>query len=161
MKRVLITGMSGAGKSTVVAELAARGYRAIDLDSDAWSAWVRVDGDPTGAKAGHDWLWRESKLDRLLAEEASEDLFVSGCAANMGRFLPRFDHVVLLSAPTEILVQRLLSRTNNSYGKRPEEIAQVLENLRLIEPKLRKAADHEVDAELPVEGILAKVLTLL
>jgi dephospho-CoA kinase len=30
MKRVLITGMSGTGKSAVVEELAARGYRALD-----------------------------------------------------------------------------------------------------------------------------------
>jgi dephospho-CoA kinase len=32
VKRVLITGMSGTGKSTVIAELAARGYNAADTD---------------------------------------------------------------------------------------------------------------------------------
>src|ERR687897_3236226 len=48
VRRILITGMSGTGKSTVVSELAARGHRAIDLDSDTWSEWVRVDGNPTG-----------------------------------------------------------------------------------------------------------------
>ena len=38
MKQVLITGMSGTGKSTVVRALAARGYRAIDLDCDHYEA---------------------------------------------------------------------------------------------------------------------------
>ena len=33
MKRVLITGMSGTGKSAVIQELASRGYPAHDLDS--------------------------------------------------------------------------------------------------------------------------------
>ena len=32
MKRVLLTGMSGTGKSTVINELAARGYKAVDID---------------------------------------------------------------------------------------------------------------------------------
>ena len=32
MKRVLLTGMSGTGKSTVINELAARGYKAVDTD---------------------------------------------------------------------------------------------------------------------------------
>ncbi len=39
MKRVLLTGMSGTGKSTPIHELAARGYKAIDTASDEWSEW--------------------------------------------------------------------------------------------------------------------------
>ncbi len=62
MKRVLITGMSGTGKSAAVAELVARGYNAVDLDSDEWSEWVPVDGNPTGANPGHDWMWREDSV---------------------------------------------------------------------------------------------------
>jgi len=44
MKRVLITGMSGTGKSSVIEELAARGHRAYDLDTPEWSRWI--DADP-------------------------------------------------------------------------------------------------------------------
>ena len=40
MTRVLITGMSGAGKSTALAELARRRYRVIDADLPAWSIEV-------------------------------------------------------------------------------------------------------------------------
>jgi putative protein kinase ArgK-like GTPase of G3E family len=42
VKRVLLTGMSGTGKSTVIGELATLGYKAIDTDADEWSdclAW--------------------------------------------------------------------------------------------------------------------------
>ena len=41
MIRVLITGISGTGKSTVTAALAAHGYRAIDADLPAFSHWAR------------------------------------------------------------------------------------------------------------------------
>ncbi|WP_205783831.1 hypothetical protein [Microbacterium sp. 10M-3C3] len=40
MASVLITGMSGAGTSTLLAELAARGHRTVDTDLDGWT-----DGD--------------------------------------------------------------------------------------------------------------------
>ena len=52
MKRVLLTGMSGTGKSTVIGELRARGYSAVDMDEPGWSE----DG-PDG-----DWVWREDHI---------------------------------------------------------------------------------------------------
>lgn len=42
MTRVLITGMSGTGKSTVIAELAARGYHVVDADEEGCSEIVAV-----------------------------------------------------------------------------------------------------------------------
>ena len=57
MRRVLLTGMSATGKSTLAAAIAARGYRAVDLDTDAWH-WVDVvDDTPPGTpvEAGRDW----------------------------------------------------------------------------------------------------------
>src|SRR5215469_11582320 len=42
VKRVLITGMSGTGKSSVIHQLAARGFDAVDLDCDEFSHWVEV-----------------------------------------------------------------------------------------------------------------------
>ena len=160
MKRILITGMSGTGKSTVVAELAARGHHAIDLDSDTWSEWVQVEGNPTGAKPGHDWLWNETKLAMLFAEATSETLFVSGCASNMARFVGCFDDVVLLSAPIGIMLDRVRLRTNNPYGKQDAEIAQIKENVRRFEPRLRRIASHEIDTTIPIRDVLEAILKL-
>ena len=50
MKRVLLTGMSGTGKSSVIRELAARGFKAIDTDSDEWSAFVIAHVRPGGLR---------------------------------------------------------------------------------------------------------------
>ena len=97
MKRVLITGMSGTGKSSVIQELAARGYQAYDLDTPEWSEWI--DNDPrdmlTPAE-GKDWVWREDRVHALLSKPADGTLFIGGCAENMAQLFPLIDAVVLL-----------------------------------------------------------------
>lgn len=44
-------------------------------------------------------------------------MFVAGCEKNQARFHTQFDHIVLLGAPVETLVERLATRTSNPYGK--------------------------------------------
>jgi dephospho-CoA kinase len=150
MKRVLLTGMSGTGKSAVIRELAARGYKAIDGD-EGWSE--------TGPEG--DWIWREERVQRLLSTADGEVLFFSGCATNQGKFYSRFDHIVLLSAPAPVIIERLRSRTSNTYGKDPEEIALVLHHLETVEPLLRKGAHHEIDTRAPLDEVAAAVLRLV
>jgi RimJ/RimL family protein N-acetyltransferase len=111
VKRVLITGMSGAGKSLLLHELAARGYRTVDTDYGAY--FQIVDGES---------LWREDRISALLASAPDElpgVLFVQGTTRNQVLFYPRFDHIVLLSAPPEVLTERLAARTTNPYGRIP------------------------------------------
>jgi len=159
MKRVLLTGMSGTGKSTLIDELAARGYKAVDADSNEWSEWVNVAGEgPEGLDAGRDWVWREDCIQHLLSIDDAEILIVSGCASNQGKFHAQFDHIVLLSAPSEVLVRRLATRTNNPYGKQPDEVAQVLRYVQTIEPLLRRGASLEVDTSVPITQVIATIL---
>ena len=44
MKRVLLTGMSGTGKSTVIEKLSELGYADVDQDHPDWSEYD-VEGD--------------------------------------------------------------------------------------------------------------------
>src|SRR5262245_40282788 len=164
MKRVLLTGMSGTGKSTVIGELAAHGYKAVDADCDEFSEWVEVRGDSEAAgspvEADRDWVWRADRIQALLSTEDVDVLFLSGCASNMGKFLPQFDHIILLSAPAGVTVERLGTRTNNAYGKRPDEVARVLSLKETVEPLLRRAAGHEIDTDAPLDEVVTTVLRL-
>ncbi|HMQ34281.1 MAG TPA: AAA family ATPase [Chloroflexaceae bacterium] len=159
MKRILLTGMSGTGKSTLLAKLArsafaalaARGYLAVDMDEPGWSEHAADD----------DWIWREDRVQEFLVQEVGDALFVSGCATNQVKFYPQFDAIVLLSAPASVLIERLATRTNNQYGKHPDELAEVLVYLETVEPLPRRRATHEIDTSAPFEEVLATVLRIV
>ena len=160
MKRILLTGMSATGKSTLVRELAARGYKAIDLDHPDWSEFRPASGGP-GEEPWQEWVWQEDRVRELLATNDAEVLFVSGCASNQGRFYPQLDHVVLLSAPTPVLIERLATRTTNDFGKRSEELARILGDIEAVEPRLRRGATLELDTSAPLEQVVSAVLVLV
>jgi len=137
--------MSGTGKSTVLAELRNRGYVAVDTDHDGW---VLPDG-----------TWDEDRMAQLLARHP--DLVVSGTVDNQGRFYDRFEHVVLLSAPLPVLLERVTGRTDNPYGRTAEQRAEIAHYLETVEPLLRRGASVELDGRRPPSALADAVEELV
>jgi shikimate kinase len=142
--RVLLTGMSGTGKSALVRELRRRGYAAYDAD-DGFSE-PRADGR---------WGWRVDLVGELLTATPDRLLFFAGCSEEQIE-LP-FDYRVLLTAPRSVLLQRLDTRTGNSYGRENRQRAQILADLAEVEPLLRRSADLVLTTTVPQQE-LAEVL---
>ena len=145
MSRVLITGMSGVGKTTALYGLSRRGYRTIDTDYDSW---VLPDG-----------TWDEPRMSALLASDSF--LVVSGTVENQGRFYVRFTAVVLLSAPVEVLIERVSIRKNNPYGNSEADQSAIRQNILDVEPLLRNGATLELDARRPVPELADEVERLI
>jgi len=156
MTKVLVTGMSAAGKSTLIAELARRGYNAVDLDDPRWSEHgiAEYSGE-------REWLWREDAVRHLLDAHDSSTPFVAGCASNQPSFYARFGHIVLLSAPGAVMLKRLATRTNNPFGKHPEELERILRNKQTVEPMLRRIATLELDGTSPLDNLVRALVGLI
>ena len=71
---VVVTGMSGVGKSTALAELSRRGYATVDSDCGPWIEVVA--GEP---------LWRESLIEALLEQPRERPLFIQGVLDALAR----------------------------------------------------------------------------
>jgi hypothetical protein len=143
--------MSGTGKSAALELLGERGHRVVDTDTDQWSCWV------ASADGSRDWIWREEAIGELLSSHRDGHLFVAGCKTNQGRFYPQFDRIVLLSAPVDVLLARIATRTSNPYGKRPDERALILRHVAEVEPRLRATADFEIDGSAPLLEVVLEL----
>ena len=148
MAIVLVTGMSGTGKSTVLVELARRGHKVVDTDYGDWCEFV-----PLADLSGSEQLWREDRIDALLSEHTEGALFISGTVSNQGKFYQRLDAVVLLSAPLEVILERVATRITNPYGKTTEQRAEIVHYLATVEPLLRARATAEIDARRPINEV--------
>jgi len=85
-------------------------------------------------------------------------LFLAGCEANQVAFSPRFDHIMLLSAPRAVIVTRVTGRTNNRFGQEPGELEHIPDDLGNVETQLRRGVTAEVRTDRPLGDVVADVL---
>ena len=159
MARILLTGMAGTGKSAALAELAERGYRVVDTDEPGWKEYRPYD-EPLDELHRGDWLWVEERITRLLDSDDDRPLFVAGGVRNQAKFYDRFDAIVLLSAPADVILERVAHRTTNDYGKTALERAEILADLAEVEPLLRAGCTHELDATRPLGDTVADLIAI-
>lgn len=159
MSKTLVTGMSGTGKSSALAELARRGYRVVDTDDPGWREY-RKHAEPVDELHLGEYLWVEERIAAVLDSDDGRSLFVAGGARNQSKFYDRFDAVVLLSAPADVILDRVARRTTNNYGKSPLERAMIVADLAEVEPLLRAECTHELDASRPLDEVVADLITI-
>jgi len=159
MSRILVTGISGTGKSSALAELARWGYRVVDTDDPGWREY-RKHAEPVDELHVGEYLWVEERMTALLDSDDGRSLFVGGGAKNQSKFYDRFDAVVLLSAPADVMLDRVARRMTNNYGKTALERGMILADLAEVEPLLRAACTHELDASRPLDEVVADLIAI-
>ncbi len=157
MNNYLIEGLSGTGKSAVCRELQKRGYRAID--SDEGFAYFR---DPETGLSTEEvnqfyLTWNKEKVDRALRHTINPT-FVCGGIVNLEDFARYFKKTLILQVDDETLRFRILNRTGNDFGKKPEDLARQLEWNKGVEEYARQKGAVLVDATLPLEKVVDKIL---
>ena len=154
-----MTGLSATGKSSALAELGRRGYRVVDTDAPGWREYRKY-VVPLDELHRGEWLWVEERITGLLDSSDDRSLFVGGGARNQSKFYDRFDAVVLLSAPADVMLDRIARRTTNNYGKTALERAEILADLAEVEPLLRAGCTHELDASRPLDEVVADLIAV-
>ena len=137
--------MSGAGKSSVVAELRQRGYDAHDVDAGLTHL------DPTDER----WHWDVPGVQALL--DAADDLvLIAGCSEEQRAWA--WDLRILLTAPADVLLSRVATRPGPGFGKSTDERALVLADIAEVEPLLLASADVVLDTRRPLPEVVDAVL---
>jgi len=167
--KVLITGISGTGKSTVAKALAEQEYKTIDVDKvDGLCHWFhRETGVVVDYKAelnaefvkSHAWLCDRKKLEQLIS--SNKTVLVFGMADNFNELEELFDKTILLQCSPEMFLDRIMQREDNEFGKHPEIQQLLLETYKEFECRAIKVGAVVVDASKHVDEVVNDIRKLL
>jgi gluconate kinase len=150
----LVEGLSATGKSSVYDELTRRGYSALSTDR----TWAYSAEPSAGAPSRHDnWKWDKTKAIEALKSDEADILFVCGSSRNRDDFLPHFSKIFNLKVDDETMMRRLADRTNNDFGKKPEEVQLMVALNREGE---KPAGAIDIDASKPLKEVVDEILGL-
>ena len=172
MPFIYITGIFGSGKSAIRQELMKRGYVAYDIDEDHFRAWYNKDTD---RRAEEQKEWKDTSIDwrrrywlkierpkiELIAEMSkSQDkpVFLCGTTPNDNDVWDLFDEVISLSISNEEIVKRLASRTNNDYGKHPDDLKDILGWNETTDERMASYGAIIVNAEQPLGSVVDEII---
>ena len=135
-----------------------RGYKAIEGDEELAYYGDPKTGEPS-EKSPMNWIWHKEKTNKHLQSEGIEPVFICGGAMNQNDFIHHFKKIFVIIIADETLKQSLADRTNNDFGKHPDELALQLEwNAGALRNAEQKGAVI-IDATKPVEEVVDEILT--
>ncbi|GAA0905128.1 hypothetical protein Vau01_066490 [Virgisporangium aurantiacum] len=167
-----MTGVSGAGKSTVACRLSAWGHRAVSLDGDGrLCSWAALDGrrvvrpaEPDAAwLASHRWVWDVTRLDEIIAAacgDGVETLWLCGQAANAGELVDRFDACFLLEIDQATMRHRMTvgAGRGNDFGRVGASLDVALAGYREFIVTWRRLGAVPVDAMQDIDQVCEDLL---
>lgn len=171
-----ITGNSGSGKSTALAELRQRGYEAYDVD-EAGPATAKWHNNETGfvhpkssVKAAdrtpeflvaHSWKVPRHEVELLAKASIAKNVFLGGSIANELELQDLFDTIFALVIDDATLRHRLAVRTNNDWGKNPHELEMTVAVNHEVDETYRKYGYVILDASQSTDAVVTDILKYL
>lgn len=166
----LVTGVSGAGKSTVARRLCQWGHRAVSMDGDSrLCAWTSRDGRPVTRPAepdavwlaAHQWMWDPRRLDQIIAEAGSEGvevLWLCGHATNALQLADRFDISFLLDVDQQTMIQRMGNQRRNDFGRVGDTLRAAVASHTEFVAAWRRHGAITIDATQDLDTVVDELL---
>ena len=168
-KAILVTGVSGTGKSTLGKKLRELGYTVHDIEN---IPGMFTTTDTRTGEVLHEWDTNNLEqiknlkfncsaevLKRLIKEETHSLSFYCGTATNIEEIIPLFEKVVLLQANPEIVRERLSTRTTHDFARAPNMQDWVMGEIKgPFEDTLKRAGALVINADGTVEETSERVL---
>lgn len=170
--KILITGISGTGKSTIVNALNKRGVVSIDLhDVPGLFFWQdketkeKVEYFPVHSRewfGAVDRLCDISRLKEILNQYTSIVMAGTISGSNQKEFLSLFDKVILLQCNPETIINRMKTRINKSgYGKTLAEQEDNIEWQKEFDPQLLLSGATPVSTEGIIDDVVQKIVEII
>lgn len=167
-KSILITGISGTGKSAICDELIKRGYNAHSIeeinDLFAWHHKETKKKITERFKSNlentlkHDWLCDIEKLKELMAKNSKGTVFYCGTGGNINDLIPYFDKTFLLVANEDNLRYRLSNRTSNDFARTSDVQDWVFSWKKWWEDQMVKLGAEVIDTNRDLVSVVDDII---
>ena len=170
-KAILITGMSGTGKSTLGKYLSQAGYTVHDIENipgmftttDARTGKVLTEWDTNNLEEVKHLVFSCNKdiLSQLIAQETNDVSFYCGTATNILDIVSLFDKIILLQASPDTVRHRLSTRTTHDFARSSQMQDWIIEIKKDFEDGLIQKGALVVDADGSIESTMQKVVEVI
>lgn len=167
-KAILITGMSGTGKSTLGKSLKDSGYIVHDIENisgmftttDLRTGEILTEWNTNDLNQIKHLVFacNKEKLSELIKEETGELSFYCGTATNITDIISLFDKVILLQANPKTIRYRLSTRKTHDFARDPEMQDWIIEIKKSFEDSVIQGGAISIDANGSLEETVQKVL---
>lgn len=166
-KSILITGVTGTGKSTLCEELNRKGHKAYSIEDMA--GFFSMVSKKTGKAANidtrdlkeirkYDWVCNKRKLQNLVRRNKRGLVFYCGTASNLDELLPLFDRILLLRVAPRTLQNRLRRRKGDAFGQTATTRKWVLSWKDWWEGHMLEKGAIPIDADKKINAVVREVL---
>lgn len=171
MALIYITGPSGSGKSSLTEVLRRRGIEAHDADIELCSWHDNATGQQVvypRSQADRDKNWQqrnsflmsEDKIAELYDKAKETNIYVLGIAPNDLELASKyFKYVFCLYIDETTMVNRIISRQNNNYGKAPDQMKIIRFWYAPTVQKYKDAGCVMIDANKDIQQVADEILT--
>ncbi len=170
MALIYITGPPGVGKSTIQELLASQGIECYDIDDSRFGGpHNKISGDHVEIPPAHqrtdDWFdhheWRiyPTAFKQLKKQSKTHNIVVCGVAESDVEIVALFDKILYLKLDDPMLKSRLLTRTDNDYGKNASELSEIMRRKHALDERYKPSNAIQVDASGTIDDLLATLLT--
>jgi dephospho-CoA kinase len=166
--KVLITGSSTVGKSSVIRELQRRGMTAIDVDKEE-PTLVRLEIKDTGEPADwpegyvdwsyYSWNLQQPALDKALARD--DTVILGGIFGNQRDYYHLFDKIIVLTVSASAYKQRLDGRPRRNVGDSDQNMSDRLSKYPAMLERLLSHGAIPVSNDGRVETTAEKIIELI
>ena len=168
VRNYLIEGVSGAGKTTVGAELRRRGHQVVDGDRELVYRGDPETGlptapetdPPTAAWMSEHQIWDVEKVGAIVANQDEAITFFCGGSRNFAKFRHLFDDVFVLEVDQDTMNRRIDERVAldpTDFGATPEERALIGRLFATKEDVPKDAVS--IDATAPFAAVVDDILS--
>jgi hypothetical protein len=95
-----------------------------------------------------------NKVEEIAARAKNKTIFLCGVASNDAEMFDLFDKMVCLTIDEDTLRQRIRDRTDNDFGKAPDELHNILGWHKSAEEKYQLAGASMIKASKPLKDVV-------